>query len=54
MELKPCPFCGSNNIEILWEDRVFWTECDEDCGGRGALAYRADNAISLWNTRITS
>jgi Lar family restriction alleviation protein len=50
-ELKPCPFCGSNVVEI-----VFHTEggaqarCDA-CGGRTEWQICSDEAALTWNKR---
>lgn len=55
-ELKPCPFCGSENIEV--EDDNFGTtfssvwlvEC-LTCGVRSATDERESSAIKGWNAR---
>ncbi len=63
MKLKPCPFCGSEDII---EDAVdgFWlsetefldeTECWVICDGCGAKTYEfhtMQEAVDAWNRRI--
>ncbi len=54
--LKPCPFCGSENLHIA--DATYGVVICKDCGAQGGLSYevsstsakRAD-AIRKWNTR---
>lgn len=62
-ELKPCPFCGSTNLELLntWT-AVYWVECkcgvevtgraypDPDSLEDHELA--AKSAIERWNRRV--
>lgn len=36
-ELKPCPFCGSENVHLVYWDEAeqntkAWEECDDDSG----------------------
>lgn len=60
-ELKPCPFCGGNKMNICKTDYDDWdayaVSCRyEDCHGAiftlsyGYFATR-EQAISAWNTR---
>jgi len=53
-KLKPCPFCGGNNLKI-WDNSV---ECvNPDCGASGpdlghcVGAKCRIEAIAAWNTR---
>jgi Lar family restriction alleviation protein len=52
-ELKPCPFCGSKNIEITGRDKC-WIRCN-NCGCEGptpANLWPTDmEAIEAWNMR---
>ena len=64
IELKPCPFCGSDNLELVHGDgdeRVAesaWVDCDS-CKAEGPfkLVYPLDAdqsarlAVDAWNTR---
>jgi len=50
MELKPCPFCGGNNISMK-DDRPIGkrVQC-EDCGGMMVYYYNLP-VNEEWNTR---
>ena len=63
-DLKPCPFCGSKNIEIIKDDDEIprWSQC-LDCVAEGPpIDYRFDGtpeearkiAIDNWNRRAES
>jgi ribosomal protein L37AE/L43A len=45
-QLKPCPFCGSDDVELDGET-VFWVECHA-CGSRVCGATR-EIATGAWN-----
>ena len=50
-ELKPCPFCGSDDVGIFFsygDDKaiVFCNVCDEQVGGQSKA-----EAIAKWNRR---
>ena len=66
-ELKPCPFCGSDDVEIVRQD---WEEDETShhntvncnhCGAtvsfavcectRGYESISADETVRMWNTR---
>lgn len=50
--LLPCPFCGSNNIDIKYTSALdqMWFQC-EKCHTEGPLANRVKDARKLWNAR---
>lgn len=56
-KIKPCPFCGgddiitSDNVEVWGQesDQVY-ARCNK-CGANGPSAYTDPNAIAKWNTR---
>ena len=55
MELKHCPYCGSNKIITNGEDDelgyyYYIIEC-ENCGARTDKADDEEEAILLWNNR---
>ena len=59
-KLKPCPFCGSEQVDIFdsWaeqETKIHWVnvECI-DCGAQGASKKGNEAAIAAWNNRSTS
>lgn len=48
MEIKPCPFCGSENVKYRsLAGRVF---C-KDCQARGPCGATDKDAIKKWNAR---
>ena len=50
-EIKPCPFCGSEMVEIHWTDKtICFIECVE-CEARTGEIEGGDEAIDLWNQR---
>jgi len=64
--LKPCPFCGSTDLDILnTRTPVYWIKC-YGCGAEvpGIILYRddteeahrkaAESAIERWNLRVES
>jgi Lar family restriction alleviation protein len=54
--LKPCPFCGSDNVSASYStnlDNVIchrFVEC-EDCAACGPTDPDETRAIAAWNTR---
>jgi Lar family restriction alleviation protein len=54
--LKPCPFCGSNNVRVDTfqpYEAICWVECGR-CGTSGSRAYTIDEAIKAWNRRTST
>ena len=50
-KLKPCPFCGSIDVEEKqYGDNEFWVSC-ADCGARIPEYEDYDEAIEAWNRR---
>ena len=56
MELKPCPFCGSEKVGVAetaignYQNIFFLARCDE-CGARTTLFRDGDKAEEAWNRR---
>ena len=53
MEPKPCPFCGSTDLEVddeVEKSTVYCEKCDID----GPTGEDKDEAIELWNRRIST
>ena len=57
-DLKPCPFCGGEDLEIdhaptydVYHPDVYEVHCVE-CGGRGGEDWTKAEAIEAWNTRV--
>lgn len=55
-ELKPCPFCGSENVFVgerpigNYENIFYFVKCD-DCYCQTSSFRKADKAIEAWNRR---
>lgn len=50
-ELKPCPFCGSQDELQTMKDSGCWRVSCLSCCADGPWGYDADAAIDKWNTR---
>ena len=53
IKLKPCPFCGSDRIELTIMCGEFYIECTE-CKSRGKRDIDRQEAIDAWNHRPES
>ena len=53
-ELKPCPFCGSEDIYVSRSglDDDASTICCKSCGAKSGLCDDEATAINTWNTRF--
>lgn len=55
VKLKPCPFCGSQNIEIankgIREKGQKWLFYCTNCFAQGPAARQKKNASVRWNFR---
>ena len=49
-DLKPCPFCGSDDIELLTRGNHEWYEC-WPCRGNGPYKNTTNQAVEAWNQR---
>lgn len=49
-ELKPCPFCGSDNLILENADPYEWVFC-EVCESAGPARMGEGEAEKAWNTR---
>jgi len=47
-ELRPCPFCGSNFVNM---NRVGWWVVCENCGAEGPAKETREEALATWNRR---
>ena len=52
IEILPCPFCGSKDIEIqpVFDDKGHCVHCF-DCDSWGPVSDTIDNTIAAWNHR---
>jgi Lar family restriction alleviation protein len=48
-ELRPCPFCGGENLGF---SEIFKVRC-YSCGSEGAFRQRKEAAVRAWNQRAT-
>lgn len=51
-KLKPCPFCGSSDVNSGGDDKVVGVWCN-NCGATGPNVYLTINGDFDWNTRAT-
>ncbi len=54
MKLKPCPFCGSNELQVLHiriKVLLWYVSCD-GCATTGPEGRTESEAEELWNTRV--
>ncbi len=55
-ELKPCPFCGYDNPEMIADQKDRWTVSCRNCLAKidygAAYSYPKEEAIRDWNTRV--
>lgn len=60
MQLKPCPFCGGEDLAVVKDPRDQWIPwfvvlCNaEMCHTLGPARREKSEAITAWNTRTTS
>lgn len=55
VELKPCPFCGSDEVKVqnfLSEAKYYGILCCE-CDTRACTHFDRESVIKAWNTRAT-
>lgn len=50
IELKPCPFCGSEDVSCSWLEDVSCVEC-WDCSAKVETYYGIEDAVKKWNRR---
>ena len=53
MELLPCPFCGSADVEMVTRYELFVVEC-QDCGAVGQDRANEHYAAAAWNRRAAN
>ncbi len=49
-ELRKCPFCGGEAIEVRASES-YWVRCS-DCDAEIALCDSRSEAIAAWNRRV--
>lgn len=54
-ELKPCPFCGGENLNVRKGKYMWWIECcNAYCGGSSGAKHYKKEAIEAWNRRANN
>ena len=54
-KLKPCPFCGSNRVQIRTDDEgISWYIFCNNCGAMCGYALSEDEVVKAWNRRAES
>lgn len=51
LKLKPCPFCGSQNVTKILMPGLTWIVGCYECGCRTGEYFRSSEAVSVWNNR---
>lgn len=51
LKLKPCPFCGSQNVTKILMPGLTWIVGCYECGCRTPGHLRSIDAVKSWNTR---
>ena len=53
-ELKPCPFCGGEELAVYLDPQfdTFCVTCP--CGGVGPADLGESGAVDRWNERVTA
>lgn len=49
-QLKPCPFCGSKDTEVLDAVGEYWARCRQ-CHANTAMGATVVEAVATWNRR---
>ena len=52
-ELKPCPFCGSNDVTVNDAYMHSYAQC-RVCRAEGGFRYSHDEAAAAWNRRTNA
>ena len=53
IKLKPCPFCGSDDVVVEETYTSGYVRC-RDCGAEGGFRYSHDEAVAAWNRRTNA
>jgi Lar family restriction alleviation protein len=49
-KLKPCPFCGGDQLTVLDSENLFWIHCMR-CQTDGPVRDSRLNAMKIWQLR---
>lgn len=50
-ELKPCPFCGSNNVSLKRYSVLYGVECDSCYQPSWPYYPTVKTAVTIWNEK---
>lgn len=50
-KLKPCPFCGSDDVDVVSNLYTYVTCHNPSCEAYGPICNTTEQAITAWNTR---
>ena len=48
MKIMKCPFCGSDEVQLIEGYSKSWVICEE-CGADGPMSFAPNDAIDKWN-----
>lgn len=51
MKLKPCPFCGGEQITAKKGKYMWWCKC-EKCNAESGVRSQKQAAVDAWNRRV--
>ena len=55
-ELKPCPFCGNDDVTVRWfpYNSAYYVQCNQlRCYSKGPDRLNKQEAVEAWNRRVT-
>lgn len=52
-KLKPCPFCGSDDVVVEETYASGYVRC-RGCGAEGGFRYSHEEAAAAWNSRTNA
>ncbi len=54
VDLEPCPFCGSKNVNMHYLLANGYYVICEKCEASGGYAFTRKRCVELWNTRANN
>lgn len=53
IKLKPCPFCGSQNVYVAQPNEIRYFIACGNCEASSGYFPKEQRAIKAWNKRVT-